>query len=76
MQRVKQLSILTNHEDDFLSTIYEQTQLKSESNYSYFGQSQDLLIMQQIKSFSCTVSKIDAEKTHQDLVCFSKRSTQ
>ena len=59
-----------DNEDDFLLAIYEQTQLKTKSDYSSFGQSlaQDLLIMKQIKSWSCTVSEIDTEKNNQHLV--------
>ena len=53
MQRIKQLTTMRSHGDDFLSSLYEQIQLKAKNDSGSLGQSQsqDLLTIQQIESF-------------------------
>ena len=64
MQKVKLLGFSKSNEDDFLAIVYEQIQSKPKEDYSSVGQTQaqDVIIMQQIKNFTCNVSIIDAEK--------------
>ena len=63
MQHVKQLCT-SNHENDFLVLVCEQLQSKIKGEYNSLGQmqTQDVVIMQQIKNFSCETAMINPEK--------------
>ena len=61
MQHVK---LLSASEDNFLSVVYQQLQSGNKEDCSSLGQTQvqDILLLQQVKNFSCTTSSINAEK--------------
>ena len=64
------LSVDKGTEDDFLSLVYKQMYTKTKYDCSSFGQSgvQDIIMVQQIKNFSCKVSWIDSKC--KDFHCF------
>ena len=70
-QKQKLKFLCADLENDFLNSVAEETLTLRRDNSGSVGQTsaQDLLIMQQVKEFSCAVANMDAEiKTYQWLV--------
>ena len=68
MQKIKQLTTLKTTDDDFLATLYKQV-YSSTADYSSFGQTKtsDLIHIQRTQGFSCSVSTLNAMKSHEYL---------